>query len=234
MADLDGVAAAARDLALATGPDADLCELLVRVLGVSGVAVSTLGDPFGSETVCASDARAARLDEIQIDLGEGPCWQALSSRSPVLEPDLGRSGTTAWPAALSALRETSTGAVFAFPLVVVGIDVGAVDLYSWNPMTLSDQQLADAAILSRVLARQVLHRALVAAEGVSDETGMSSGVYSRREVHQATGMVLAQLQITASDALLVLRGHAFATGRPVLDVAADVVGRTLDFSTVTD
>ncbi|GAB2981012.1 GAF and ANTAR domain-containing protein [Frigoribacterium salinisoli] len=232
--DLGGVAAAARDLALATGADADLCGPFVRVLGVSGAAVSTLGDPFNSETVCASGSRAARLDEIQIDLGEGPCWQALRTRRPVLEPDLERSATTAWPAAMSALRETSTGSVFAFPLVVAGIDVGAVDLYSWTPMTLSDQQVADAGLLSRVLARQVLHRALVAAEGKDAETGVSSGVHSRREVHQATGMVLAQLHVTPSDALLVLRGHAFSTGRSVLDVAADVVARTIDFSTVTD
>jgi hypothetical protein len=43
-------------------------------------------------------------------------------------------------------------------------------------------------------------------------------------------MVVAQMGIAAPDALLVLRGHAFATGRPLRDVAEDVVGRTLDFT----
>lgn len=234
MPDVTGVAEAAREIALATESSVDLCGPFVRALGVSGAAVSTLGEPLGSETVCASDARAARLDEIQIDLGEGPCWQALSTGRPVLEPDLERSATTAWPTAMGALRETGVGAVFAFPLVVAGIDVGAVDLYCRAPGALSEQQVRDAALLSRVLARTLLQRALVVAERESEGAGVGPGVYSRREVHQATGMVLAQMQITAPDALLVLRGHAFATGRPVLGVAADIIARTLDFSTPTD
>ena len=54
----------------------------------------------------------------------------------------------------------------------------------------------------------------------------------RREVHQATGMVLVQLNTTATDAFLRLRSHAFASGRTVQDVAHDVVTRQLDFSVV--
>jgi AmiR/NasT family two-component response regulator len=84
--------------------------------------------------------------------------------------------------------------------------------------------------LSMVLARQVLHRAVVTAEHQSEDAGRQEGTYSRREVHQATGMILAQMRVTPADALLVLRGHAFASGRTVLEVAADVIDRRLDFS----
>ncbi|WP_375372628.1 ANTAR domain-containing protein [Clavibacter capsici] len=49
-------------------------------------------------------------------------------------------------------------------------------------------------------------------------------------MHQATGMVIAQMGLSAADALLVLRGHAFATNRSVRDVANDVVERRLDFT----
>ena len=52
----------------------------------------------------------------------------------------------------------------------------------------------------------------------------------RAEVHQATGMVLAQLEISAQEAFVRLRAHAFATRRPLADVAGDVVARRLDFS----
>ena len=54
-------------------------EPFVAFLPVTGAAVSTLGDVLGSETLSASDAHAARLDEVQFDLGEGPCWDALRS-----------------------------------------------------------------------------------------------------------------------------------------------------------
>jgi hypothetical protein len=231
MADHAGVAAAAKALSLAGPSGGDLCAPFLDVLHLPGAAVSTLGDPFGSETVCASDDRAARLDEIQIDLGEGPCWQALGLREPVLEPNLEHSTNTTWPLALGALRETGLGAVFAFPLVVAGIDVGAIDLYSDAPTVLSDEQIRDTTMLSMVLARQVLHRAVVTAEHQSEDAGRQEGTYSRREVHQATGMILAQMRVTPADALLVLRGHAFASGRTVLEVAADVIDRRLDFST---
>nr|WP_228494928.1 GAF and ANTAR domain-containing protein [Clavibacter sp. VKM Ac-2873] len=214
----------------ATGAGSDLCGPLVSALGVSGAAVSTLGDPIGSETVCASDDRAARLDEIQLDLGEGPCWEALTTRRPVLEPDVQGSDAATWPLARHAMRETGLGAVFAFPLVVAGLRLGAVDLYSRTARDISDREVADATALSRIVARQVLRRALLAAEGPQEETGTWDGRYSRREVHQATGMVVAQMGIRPADALLVLRGHAFATGRSLRDVAEDVVDRTLDFS----
>jgi hypothetical protein len=225
--DRAGVAAAATALVRAGETGGDLCEPFLRVFDVNGAAVSTLGEPFGTETVCASGEQAARRDEIQIDLGEGPCWQALAHREAVLEPDLENTTTTSWPLALGALQETGLGAVFAFPLVVAGIDVGAIDLYFDVPTALTEQQIADATMLSMVLARQVFHRAVHA----SEHGDAVSDTFSRREVHQATGMVLAQMHSTSGDALLILRGHAFASGRTVLDVAADVIDRRLDFST---
>jgi hypothetical protein len=221
-------------LQAATNRDADFCSPFVHALGVNGAAVSTLGAPLGLETVCASDEQAARLDEIQLDLGEGPCWEALASHRPVLEPDVQRSEHTTWPLARQALHETGLGAVFAFPLVVAGIDVGTIDLYSWTPRDLSAQQIDDATSLSRILARQVLRRALVSLTAAGEEAGPWDGQYSRREVHQATGMVMAQMDVPASDALLVLRGHAFASNRSVRDLSIDVVERRLDFTPTPD
>ena len=224
------VADAAEALEHATSTDADLCGPLVAAIGVSGAAVSTLGDPLGNETLCASDDHAARLDEIQLDLGEGPCWLAAATRRPVLEPDVRGAVGTTWPLARQAMHENGLGAVFAFPLVVAGLSLGAVDLYSRTARDITDQQVTDATGLARIVARQVLRRALLAADAPQEDTGSWEGRFSRREVHQATGMVVAQMRIPPDDALLVLRGHAFATGRSVRDVAEDVVGRVLDFT----
>ena len=52
----------------------------------------------------------------------------------------------------------------------------------------------------------------------------------RAEIHQATGMVLVQLGISAIDALARLRGPAFVHRRLLLDVARDVVERRLVFT----
>lgn len=225
--DRDDFAAALTRLTT-TSPGGDLCGPFVGAVGVAGAAISTLGQPLGSQTVCATSTVAARIDEIQIDLGEGPCWEALRTRLPVLEPDLQRGGGTGWPAAREALRALDIGALYAFPLYVGDLSVGSVDLYSPNSGPLSPRAVEDVTVLAAIASRHILRRALDDVD--NDEEGIDEGPYSRREVHQASGMVAAQLSITVDDALLVLRGHAFSSERSVGEVAADVVARRLNFN----
>ena len=80
----------------------------------------------------------------------------------------------------------------------------------------------------------VLSRALRLSESdlVGEADTATRKAFSRREIHQATGMILAQLELSATDALLLLRGYAFSNGRSVRSVAHDVVARKIDFSTV--
>lgn len=199
-----------------------LCHAFLRALPVAGAAISTLGPPFGSETVCASDRHAARIDELQFDLGEGPCWQAMTTRRPVLTRDL-HAVDPRWPALTEALGGSPVASLFAFPLSLGSLNIGAVDLYTREQTTLTPAQVADATTLAGVCAREVLRRALSDVPGAG-AAGADDG-FSRREVHQATGMVLAQLGVSAADALLVISGYAFARGRTVRAVAADIVGR---------
>ena len=218
--------AARRDLARSHVAGTTLCEPFVRVFPVSGASVSLLVTD-GSSTVCASDEIAARIDELQFDLGEGPCWDALASREPVLRPST-TDARADWPAfgeALAHDEETAAVAsVFAFPLAIGSLDIGAIDLYSVTPAVLDDVQVEGAGSMATVASWQVLRRVL---REVDDD---APPVYSRREVHQATGMILAQLGVTAEEAGLLLRAHAFASGRTVRELAADVVARRIDFS----
>jgi len=228
MSDRRAFGAAIEELSSAHENGTSLCEPFLRVLPITGVSISTLGAPFGSETVCASDDQAARLDELQFDLGEGPCWDAMSTRRPVLAPDLHGAVPSAWPVFLQSIGAAPVGALYAFPLALGSIDIGAVDLYSRQPGALSEAQIVDTAALASVVALQVLRRTL-SVQTLKPDTDVDDG-YSRRVVHQATGMVLAQLGLSAADALLVIHGHAFSHGRSVREVAVDVVARRMDFS----
>jgi hypothetical protein len=58
----------------------------------------------------------------------------------------------------------------------------------------------------------------------------AADAYSRREVHQATGMVVAQLDVVAAEALLIIEAHAFAAGVTVRALAADIVARRVDLA----
>lgn len=228
------LADAARALSQASEMDSDLCGPFVSAFGVTGAAVMTLGKPLGSETLCATGVDAARYSEIQLDLGEGPGWEALASHRPVLHSNIQHGRSASWPLAWQSFREAGVGALFAFPLAVAGIDVGAITLHVSSAASLTEAQVSDATHLARILSRQVLRRSLFAFSKLEGESAGWNANFSRREVHQATGMVLAQMHVTPDDALLVLRGHAFATSRPVRDVAADVIARTLNFTPPID
>ena len=202
----------------------------VDLLPISGAAVSTVGHPLGSETVSATDAVAARLDELQFDLGEGPCWDAVRKASMVAVPRFRADGARRWPAFADAVAGESIESLFAFPLSVGTLCLGAVDLYSISsPVALDDEQRRQAATLAGVVGRHVLSRALTTRSEGAEE---SAGPFSRRAAHQATGMVLAQLDTDPDDAMLVIQAHAFASGRRLMDVAADIIDRRLWFTRV--
>ncbi len=66
------------------------------------------------------------------------------------------------------------------------------------------------------------------------EDGAETGPWrSRSLVHQATGMVVAQLHLQPVDALAILRAHAFARDATLLEVADAVLRREIDFSAWT-
>jgi len=215
------------DLERSGGHLASLSGFFIERFPVTGAAVSTVGDVLGSETISATDAAAARLDELQFDLGEGPCWEAMRTAVAVLEPDFRLRGVSRWPAFASAVEnDMEVASIFAFPLSVGELKMGAVDLYSAAPVSLTPTECTQARAMAQVVSRHVLRGALA---GLGDDDAQA-GTYSRRTVHQATGIVLAQLDIDPDDALLMLQARAFSTGQRVMEVAQAVVDGTLRFS----
>lgn len=206
----------------------NLSEPFLTVLPVTGAAVSVLVGS-GQATISTTDAVATRLDEIQFDLGEGPCWDAMSSRRPVLSPDFTAGHNAPWPLFRDQVQSDPIAqdvrALFAFPLFVGSLNIGAVDLYADEPRELEEVEVSRVSKLAELASWQVLRR-IIGDDGISEDPSP----LSRREVHQATGMVLAQLDITAEQAVVLLRAHAFATGRTVREIALDVVERRLDFA----
>jgi hypothetical protein len=202
-----------------------LCAGFVHSLPVQHVAISSLGAPFEVETICASDAIAAELDETQLDSGVGPCWRARATAAPVLLSDLWRDAGAAWPMFLTTATRHGISSVYAFPMVVGLVEVGVVNLYATRAHALSVEQVDEAAVLANSAGQRILRSAL---DSLDDD--ISANASPRRFVHQATGMVVAQLRVAPDDALLIIRAHAFASGRPVREVAEAIISRDIDFS----
>lgn len=207
------------------GDSAELTGPLLEVIPVTGASIATLGEFLGSETVSASDAQVARLDELQFDLSEGPCWDALAHLRPSLAPDVRLLPEGKWPAFSEAIQNENVGAIFAFPMTVGTLRVGAVDLYQTEPGELSPLLVEQATELAAAVSRYVLRRAL----RMADAPAAAGDVHSRRVIHQATGFVIAQLGVSAEDAYLLLQGQAFAEGRRMSDIAHDIVEHRFRF-----
>jgi hypothetical protein len=207
----------------------ELARPFLHFLPVSGASVSTFGSILPAESISVTDALAGRVDELQLDLGEGPCWDALSYRRPVMEPDLSTPSSVSWPAFLHAIRDEQIGAIFAFPLLFGPLEIGAVDLYSVAPVSLTSKQQEQTLVLSAIISRIILRNA-INDDGLPGETTS----FSRRLIHQATGMVLAQIGTTAEDAHLILQARAFAENRTMREVAQDVLDRQIRFSALPE
>ena len=211
-----------------------LCATFVDALPVTGAAVSVFGGAVPETVVCATDGLAARLDELQFDLGEGPRWEAARTRSPVLEPRVREGAHPLWPVFFSALLDTEVEALYVFPLILGALDVGIVELYSTTSGALDRTDRAKALVLADQTAWNLLDRLLRDKEATASATITKASPLSRREIHQATGMVIVQMNVTPTDALLLLRGHAFAHGKTVRSIAGDVIARRLQFTPDTE
>jgi hypothetical protein len=190
--------------------------------------------------VCSSNPVSALIEDLQYSLGEGPCVDAYRQDRPVSEPDLADHGVLSgadradrggrrWVAFTPAAVAAGARAVFGFPLRVGDIRIGALNLYRDSPGPLDDEQHADALVLAGVAARAVL---VMQADAPAGSLGaeLEAGSDFRFVVHQASGMVSAQLDVSVGEALVRLRAFAFAHDRPLAAVADDVVARRLRFS----
>ncbi|MBL7502565.1 GAF and ANTAR domain-containing protein [Frankia sp. CNm7] len=219
---------------LAHGSDAlaldRLCAGAVSALPVDGAAISLTTDAGGRGYTGASDPVSAHLDDLQFTLGEGPCWDAARHGHPVLVGDLTGQAARRWPMFTPAVLAAGYQAIFAFPLQIGAIRLGILDLLRVRPGPLDGDALADALIVADVATLTLIDTAAVGSRGHGDPlSGPGPDIFGmyRAEVHQATGMVMAQLGVSAQEALVRLRAHAYAAGRTADEVARDIVARRL-------
>ncbi|MDT0474258.1 GAF domain-containing protein [Streptomyces sp. DSM 41014] len=191
-----------------------LCLAAVGLLPVTGASVSlySRGLPV---RLGASSRQAARLGDLQATLGDGPCHTAAATRGTVLADDLTRAPDAArWPVFAQQAVEAGVRAVFALPLGTAAVCVGTLDLHRAEPGRLDAAELRTARVLAQVTTAALTGLA-------RDGEPWPGGTHV--EIHQATGVVMAQLGISAAPALARLRAHAFAEDRTILDLAHEVM-----------
>ena len=106
----------------------------------------------------------------------------------------------------------ASGPCYAYPLTCVGVDLGVLTVYNDHAKDLTDERhelcLGRAGVLAATIAAM---DTLTSDDPLAD--AIEHAFAFRAEVHQASGMVAARLDIPASGALVRMHAHAFATGR---------------------
>lgn len=201
-----------------------VAEACRRALSLDGASVALwAGD--GQATLGVSDARSSTLEDLQFTTGLGPAVEALRTGTPVLISDLQQDGSR-WPDFTERARREHLRAVIALPLQVGAVRLGVLSLYRGQPGPVGQADLARMQAVADVVLQ-----VLVDGDRNLDrrwlQWALTKGTARRAVVHQATGMVSAQLECPPADALARLRAHAYAEDRTVEEVAQDVVARRL-------
>ena len=212
---------------------------------MSGVGLALMSEGGAAGILAATSGHAQQMEDLQFELGEGPCMDASRLGRPVLCPDLALDGPARWPAFTPGARRAGVAAAFTFPLQVGAVGLGVLDLYRDRRGPLTVPQVSEAVAFADAGVAVLLHlqgrsssgdgsAGSAAGNGMPPPGTVSgvdwAGLVDRRAVvHQAAGMISVQLDVSVGDALLRLRGHAFTHGRPMSELAADVVARRLRF-----
>ena len=201
----------------------DLCVAAAEVLDMDGASVTLISSDGMPTLLAATNSAAEELSELQFTTGDGPIPRLLRDGTPVLTSQL---DDAEWPLFSPPARQLNVSAIFVLPLQLGVIRLGVVSLHRGSPGPLTGPQRHAAAIFTRTTLETILSdldQAPSVQSWLADVDGHEVAL------HHATGMVLVQLGVTAEEALLRLRAHAFGTGRPLGEVAADVVTRRLSF-----
>jgi len=205
-----------------------LCRFAVDEMALSGCALVLMSGVESASVLAGAGRHAQTITGLQMELGEGPCLQAHAHGTPVLLPDLSAESANRWPAFAAAALAAGVHAEFSLPLTVGPGGIGTFDLCRDRAGMLSDEHMADALVAAEIARDAVLYQQYASGGPGLPELLATAGT-DRIVIHQATGMIAAQLDDTIANALARLRAAAFASGRPTYDLAQDVVERRVRF-----
>jgi diguanylate cyclase (GGDEF)-like protein len=132
-----------------------LVERIVDVLEIDAAGVTLIEPGSEPQYLAASDQSALRFEQLQTELGEGPCLAAYESGEAVSVPDL--EVDERFPKfGPSALAE-GVAAVFTFPLRSGEEQMGALDLYRTTVGALDAHEMSAAQTLADVAAAYLLN-----------------------------------------------------------------------------
>ena len=211
-------------LALAAGDLEGFLDRLVRVAVSSlggdisaAVTVERAGHPI---TVASSDEGAARCDEIQYCLDDGPCLTAMRTGAVVLIDDLASDRRFAEYRTLALAAGVRSS--LSWPLAAGAHAVGALNLYSHRVRGFGPAEQGEAQWFSGEAAR-ALDLAVRLAHDTEVTAQLRAALSSRTVIDQAIGILMGQSRCDADAAFVMLRAASQNRNLKLRTVAVEIV-----------
>lgn len=166
-----------------------------------------------TETVASTGEIATSADELQYELGEGPCLSAVHESEPRLSNHLGDSRD--WPRWGPRAAELGVHSLLGIQLATPDEVIGALNLYSGQPAAFTRDDI-DIAVIYATHATNALTAARMA-------TGLRTALHSRHMIGVAQGILMQVYELTMEQSFELLRRYSSHTNTRLSDVAEHVV-----------
>lgn len=197
----------------------DTMELAVAlavdvIADAEDAAISLISRSRTVDTPAATSERALKVDQIQYELGQGPCLSAIWDEEVVSCPNLETEHR--WgPWAPRTVQETEIRSMISFRMFTQKDRVGALSLYSSHPHAFTGADVDSGISLAAHTA--------IAVVTARHEEHMEIALDARSLIGQATGIVMDRYDIDAVRAFAVLRRISQETNVKLHDVAAELI-----------
>lgn len=186
-----------------------------------GITMRRDGRPM---TVAYSDDLARSVDEVQYEMGDGPCLHALRTEKVVLIDDLATN--PAWDSYRERALRLGVRSLLSVPIAADGVRA-AMNVYAAKPHAFD----AEAIEHGRALADDV-GRAIVLAIRIGEHAELSeqlrTALASRAVINQAIGITMGQNRCTPQAAFEVLRRASQNRNIKLRVVATGIVDAAVD------
>jgi GAF domain-containing protein len=184
-------------------------------------AGASIIDPRGrSESTGATDAVVLRADELQYELGEGPCLSAFAEQCPIIMQDTQEE--IRWPRWTAAVADLPLRSVLSAPLTAGGREIGALKVYSPLPLAFDDNSvflIERLASPAAVLLRHIRDRE--AAQRMSEE--LAETLANRDLISKVQGILIERMNLNSKEALEVLLARSRGESTPLHEIAREIL-----------
>jgi GAF domain-containing protein len=194
---------------------------VAELFTVSGSGMMFLDEDSVSRFAVASDERARVLEQVQEDLGTGPCVDAVVHDRLVTVDDLATDHR--WPEVSELVVPAGIRSMIGVPIRVSGAPIGSLNVFRDSP-TEWDATESNALMSFGKLIESSLAHAVVAEQHEQLVTQLQYALDHRVVIERAVGMLMGRTGCDAIAAFNQLRGEARSRRRRVRDVAAELVG----------